>query len=221
MKTIRLAVAVPTGATLALGLLLGLAPTAQAAYVVTFSQDGQNVVANGSGTLDVSSLSKNGSSPSGGGMASFDYVIAGNYKALDETTGTTSTSLSAYDQYGTVTSESIVPVPTSTIALSATSGSGDTVGILDTLGSQTNLIVPYGYASGSALSGTATYANTTISDLGLAPGSYVWTWGTGTSADSYTLNIDAAQAVPEPSAAALLLLPLMLTGMIAARRKSR
>lgn len=32
--------------------------------------------------------------------------------------------------------------------------------------------VPYGYVSNSSLSSTATFDNTTISDMGLTPGSY-------------------------------------------------
>lgn len=59
--------------------------------------------------------------------------------------------------------------------------------------------------SGAPLSGSSTFANQTLASLGVTPGSYVWTWGSGANADSPTLNI-IAPAVPEPSS-------LVLAGM--------
>jgi len=69
------------------------------------------------------------------------------------------------------------------------------------MGAVGDLITPDGYISGSALSGTATWSGTTISSLGLTPGTYTWTWGTGPDADSLTVNIGV---VPEPSTLTLL-----------------
>jgi hypothetical protein len=79
-------------------------------------------------------------------------------------------------------------------------GSGDLVAIS---GSGGVLSVPSGYASDNPLSDTATYDTATFSGLGVSPGSYVWTWGSGAHADSFTLQIGPA-AVPESSS----LLPL-------------
>ncbi len=76
--------------------------------------------------------------------------------------------------------------------------SGDLVA-LDT---STGIGVPAGYLSGGPLSDSATYDNTTLASLGVTPGKYVWTWGSGADADSFTL---IAGAVPEPSTWALLL----------------
>ena len=44
------------------------------------------------------------------------------------------------------------------------------------------------------LSGTATWDNTTISGLTLIPGSYTWSWGSGPSLDSFTVNIGVQAA---------------------------
>ena len=75
------------------------------------------------------------------------------------------------------------------------SGSGDTVGIW---GSGIQLFIPAGYVSGNPLSDSATWDNATFSSLGATPGTYIWNWGSGATADSFTLNIGAV-AVPSPS----------------------
>ena len=61
------------------------------------------------------------------------------------------------------------------------------------------LILPYGYVSGTALRGTATYANQSICSLGLTPGTYTWTWGIGASADSMIVTIASPPTRPAPT----------------------
>jgi len=68
---------------------------------------------------------------------------------------------------------------------------GDTFGVG---GSGTSMNVPFGYTSGSSLSGTATYIGHTFATLGMTEGTYVWEW----SGDSLTLNVGAV--VPLPAA---------------------
>ncbi len=65
--------------------------------------------------------------------------------------------------------------------------------------------------------GTATWNNQTFASFGATPGTYVWTWGSGANAGSFTLNIGGTAAVPEPSSLALLVLPLGLLMLLAAR----
>ncbi len=62
------------------------------------------------------------------------------------------------------------------------------------------MLVPTGYVSGTALSGSSTYDGMTIAGLGLTPGTYTYSSGTGADADSLTVNVGA---VPEPSSLAL------------------
>jgi hypothetical protein len=77
--------------------------------------------------------------------------------------------------------------------MTANSGSGQTFGMW---GDGHDIVVPNGYVSGAALSGSSTFTGKTIAGLGLTPGTYVYTWGTGGNADSLRIQIGAA---PEPS----------------------
>jgi hypothetical protein len=72
------------------------------------------------------------------------------------------------------------------VAAKVSSGSGDQFGIYASSGT---LVLPKDYVSGATLTATSTWTATTFADLGLTPGTYVWTWGSGAAADSFTLNI--------------------------------
>jgi hypothetical protein len=148
--------------------------SAQSGYIVTFLQVGPDVVATGSGSLDVTALTSDGTGGSGGGavVPLFGTVItglspSGNHAYLGTVTGPAS--------FG-----SGFP------ATSASSNSGDIVGMF---GGGDALLVPPGYVSGAALSDTSTYSGKTFAALGITPGTYVWTWGTGADADSFKLAI--------------------------------
>jgi len=152
------------------------APSAQAAYIVTLEQVGSNVVASGSGTLDLAGLSL---------IAAGDTSQAGMNPAF-ALINTGPTSATTVDLYTGITG------PTnfgSGFFTPASSGSGDPV---DIQGFDDILVVPGGYVSGS-LSDTATYDGQTFSSLGVTPGTYEWTWGSGADADSFTLDV-----VPAP-----------------------
>ena len=187
--------------TLSMAMMIGWGDSApvQAAYTVNLLQQGSDVVANGSGTIDLTGLS-----------------FVGNFAAVPPAM----TPLIAYivtgsTDGGPISHYSGVSGPTnfgSGFLTDASSGTGDLVGIL---GSGNELLVPAGFASGSPVSDTATYVNQTFSSLDATPGSYTWTWGSG-SDDSFTLNVGPV-AVPEPSSFALLALPLGVFMLLAAR----
>lgn len=183
------------GGALAATVALGLsAQLSQAGYVVDLTQQGSNVVATGSGAIDLTDTTSVGI---GLPQAAFlDPAISAII------TGLTGSS----DAYGAfITGPSNFGGGDST---NANSGSGGLVGII-----YDDLYVPSGYVSDSPLSDTATYNNQTFSSLGLTPGTYEWTWGTGAN-QNFTLVIET----PEPSTWALMLAGLRLPDVAKVRR---
>jgi hypothetical protein len=81
------------------------------------------------------------------------------------------------------------------------------------------LDVPRGYVSGSPLMDTSTYDDATFASLGVTPGTFVWTWGSGANAGSFTLHAGAA-AVPEPATLGLMVLGLLGAGFAGRKRRS-
>ena len=75
----------------------------------------------------------------------------------------------------------------------------------------TALIVPRGYVSGDFLSNSATYSGKTFATLGVTPGTYVWTWGTGAN-QNFTLEIPPTPGPPVVSTS-----PATLIGTFSAR----
>ena len=172
----------PTLAT-TLAIVLAWLPsvrTAQAGYTVTLQQVGRNVVAAGSGPIDLTGLFFFPGSfespeihPSG--------VFNGGARIR---TGPTSSSVDRYRGPGTMGSFG------SGLTTTASSGSGDMVGVFSVRFGNlfTVLSVPTGYVSGTPLSDSATYNNATLASLGVTPGTYVWKWGTGAN-QNFTLKI--------------------------------
>lgn len=192
------------GIAFGLGALAALAigaanNSAQAEFVVNMYQDGSNIVAMGSGTIDLTDLT---SLPSGAALSAFIVPTS----AIIFTGGT-----AASDHYSGFTGPSSFGIGG---VSNAASGTGDFVGLQGAT-TQAFLLVPVGYVSGNSLSDTSTYENATFSSLGVTPGTYTWTWGSGADADSFVLNI----GVPGPASAATFA-PALL-GLVAIRRRRR
>ncbi len=166
---------------------LAVAQPAHATFVVDIVQSGPNVVMSGSGTVDLTGLTFVFPSdffpfvePVGGLLLNGGVS---NFVATDVYSGT-----SGPTQFG------------SGGITRPNSETGDLVGINNGTGDDF-VYVPSGYVSGSSLSGSMTFNNTTISALGITGGTYTWTWGTGPDADSFIIVVPTA---PEPGALTLL-----------------
>jgi PEP-CTERM motif len=207
MRSFRVVGAAAIGTAMVIGSGL-CAPPAQAAFVVTLTQDGSNVAANGSGSIDTAGLTFDGT--------------AGQISAIEPRTG-----LIAVGEPGAVAADFFSrisgPVNFGTGETGETfepnMGSGGSMGINSDNGAINELIVPHNYVSGTQLSASMTFDDQTFSSLGVTPGTFVWTWGSGPTADSFTLDVETA-AVPEPTSLVLLGTALIGCGAVFRRRQA-
>ena len=77
--------------------------------------------------------------------------------------------------------------------------------------------VPFRHVLAQPLSETSTYSDASFGSLGMTPGTYVYSWGTGAHADTFTIEI----GVPEPSTWAMMLLGFAGLGVSGCRRSER
>lgn len=167
--------------------ITALAPTrCEAGFLVSIFELGSDVVAVGSGSLDVSALSFVGSIAVSSNLVPASGLFRGG---TGDVLFSGTNSIVGPANFGTGN--------LNTLASTAT---GDQVGITAFNG---RLFVPVGYVSGSPLSHTSVWANRSFASLGLAEGTYVYTWGSGEHADSLTINASITP-VPEPSSLAMI-----------------
>jgi PEP-CTERM motif len=166
-----------------------LESSVSAGVIETIQESGGNVVETAAGTIDITaSLGFVGVFPSFSGVNPFTATV---------TVGPTVST--PVDVYSGITGPTTMGSGSLT---DATTGTGDLISLN---GSLHELGVPVGYVSGSPLEGTATLTGQTFASLGLTPGTYSYTWGTGSTADFFTVNI-IASAVPEPASLWLVLI---------------
>lgn len=195
-----------------LAVLLAAALAAPAAnatpYVVTLTQHGNDVVATGAGSIDLSGLTYAGGGSAGGG------AIAPSLGFL----ATAPLAVVPIDFYSGFGGPANFGGGGQTFAAA---GTGDAAGIIadPSLLGIAELFVPSGYVTEAALSGSATYQGATFASLGLTPGVYVWTWGEGVGDQTFTLDVGSMVAVPEPAVLALFGCGLLLMGAFVGLRR--
>ena len=181
-------------------LLVGgtTAATYASPYVVDLYQSGANVVASGSGEIDLTGLTRQSPSSTGGaGILPSTAII---YLGL----------AGPADNYVSMTGPTSFGPGGVTVA---TAGTGDAVGVQNGY----YLSVPFGYVSDTPLIDTAIWDNATLASLGVTPGTYTWTWGTGAD-QNFTLEISAT---PIPAALPLFAGGLGALGALGWRKKRK
>ena len=169
----------------------------QAVEIVTFSQQGSNVVADGTGSINTTGLTQAGityldpwedaSNPS---------IVFGPANA-------------GYYVYNAASG----PANFGTGYLNmASSSTGQAFGMMY---SSHDIVISPGYTSGSSLVGEDIWNNTTLAALGLTIGTYTYTFGSGVNTDSLVIKV---QAAPEPASLTLLGLGFAGLGMLRHKR---
>jgi hypothetical protein len=142
---------------------------------------GTNVVANGSGAFNLTGLSFIEEGSIGPGInPHIAFIVTGP-------TGSGST-------YGGFTGPTTFGNGVFTLP---NTSSGDLVGISSSIPFPL-LLVPQGYVSNTALSDSMTFNSATFASLGVTPGTYVWTWGTGLANQNFTLQIGSVGVLGVP-----------------------
>jgi hypothetical protein len=167
---------------------LGITQSARANFIATIHQVGTDVVVTGSGTIDLTGLSF--------------LSIVNSLASMEPSSGTLLLASGLVDRYiGSFSGPASFGSGGPTFV---NSDSGDAVAISGTFDV---LFVPQGYVSGTPLSDTSTYSNATFASLGITPGTYEWTWGTGAD-QNFTLDIVAPPVPDSGSTLGLLLVAL-------------
>ena len=190
MSRLRLRVLVAVGS-ITTALAVGpLAEKAEASVVIDIYQKGGDVLAAGTGTIDLTDLVFEGTAASRATVTPANGIVLVG-------PGPSGPALPDLDAYAGASGPASFG---SGGAKGASVGSGSFFGVLGVLGF---IEVPLDYVSGTPLSGSSTWDGQTLASLGLTPGTYVYSWGTGADADSLTVNIEG---VPEPSTWAMMVL---------------
>lgn len=189
---------------LAIALVSVIATPARADFTINFTQVGNDVVASGSGSFNF-----NEASARSGGSLSSRYVypsraifisVPGTATFIDMDV---SNNFSGPSNFGTG------------LSTTATSNSGNYIGLLAE-DQVVRISLAYYQNPGGLMNTTTTWANTTLSALGLTAGTYVWSWGTS-SPESFTINVD--NSVPEPSTHLLFAIGAVTFVIVLHRRK--
>jgi len=170
-------------------LTISFSPLLHAAVTVNFVESGGNVVATANGTINTAGLTLSGTITSTGGF------VRGTGLTINPTEAFSVGSAGVNDVYQNSFTSSSLPFSAGSV-FSASSSTGTSFGYASFFNGV--LYVPQGYVSNAPISGSSTWGGHTFASLGLIPGTYVVTWGSGGNADSLTVNVGAAADTTNP-----------------------
>ena len=175
-------------------------------YVLTITQQGSNVVGTGSGAFDLTGLTL---TQDPAAYLAYPAWVSPSTSQLELGSLTAPFDVYSASYSGPASFGSGGMSPGST-------GSGDPIAIGASL-----IYLPTGYISGTSLSDNGIWDNASFASLGVTPGKYVWTWGTGAQ-QSFTLDIREGGNgvnVPEPAALGLFGFGVLLSGAFVGLRR--
>ena len=165
-------------------------PTSSSAsgYTVTVTEVGSDVVWFGSGSLNLSDLT----------LDNVGNITAG-FNGDDAIWAIGPSEPTPIEFYGGA-SFTTYPATFGSGGVPSSFGDGSMVGVVTGGVTDRLVVVPADYISGTFITGSTTYTNTTISALNLIEGTYTYTWGSGANEDSIYVIIGSGIPTPTPSA---------------------
>jgi len=180
----------------------GLSTVPSQAYTLSLQESGGNVIATGTGAINLFGLNAAGTGSFTSRMTpSHAFIFTGTNG--DPLRGYFTTTFTGPSSFG------------SGLQTLADSGAGDFIGLGFISINFLAFDIPLNYVSNDPLSSSATWLNKDFNDLGVTPGTYVWAWGTGEN-QNFTLQIQEPTAAPETGYTFGLLL-LALIALFGAR----
>ena len=179
--------------------LLAFAINAQAAVTITIQEVGNDVVVNGTGFVSIDPAMKVGTEQD----SAFDILDPSAYRIQ---AGSNTTELNYfYFQPHWESIEMAGQQPsfgTGSEIRQPTNNTGDAFGIsFENDGAVLRIALPAEYEQGDRTNFSMTFANTTLSRLGIDPGSSQWSWGVDDEGEFVYLNVIAPAVPPTPTAA--------------------
>ena len=170
------------------GLLV--AGGANATATMTFNQVGSNVEASITGSINLAGL---------GASSATQYRAVVQADIAQAGVGTDANFVDAFGYNSNISGTAAFGAGSSPIPASSGTGGPFTIIGLPSFGPKT-LYVPRTYNSNTQIVGvTSTWNNRTIDTLGLTPGTYVYTLGTGGNTDTLTIQINSPPAAQAPA----------------------
>jgi hypothetical protein len=192
----------------ALASAVSLATPTDAAITVNINEVGSDVIAIGTGSLDLTGLTYQGlffGGPQSIHAPSATVLLGVRSDVNQDDPGYS--GLVGPSSFG----------PGNAGCCFGSGGTGDDFGIVGNRFGPTYVFFSYGYQSGSVLSGSALFLGQSFASLGITPGQYVYL----APNDTFTVNIGPiSDAVPEPSSWVMMLLGFGVLGF-ALRRHGR